>query len=315
MFNSHVGPVGGGELWAYQIASTLKKHFEFRLYEPVAQNQDFFKYYNLNGFIPRTHFVASPDVYVHYSTHVLFNPKGKQNVLITCFPRKDWKQEIVHKYDKIITLSEYSRDWIKKLWNRKAQLVFPAINVYDFQFLPKQEAILSVSRFFEESDGHSKNQLELIKTFKELDLPNYELWLAGAVLTPEDENYLQKCKAEANESVKFFTNIERKELLELYGKAKLLWHANGLNRTDPYQVEHFGYIYLEAMASGCIPIGFSRGGGREFIPFTFNDLEGLKQLTLELISQPTAELIIKCRETASNYNLYKLEQKLLEAIG
>lgn len=313
MFNSHTGAIGGGELWGYQIATVLNKKFDFRLFSPD-QDQRFKQYFKQDIFFPRTAFVVNPDLYVHYSTHVLQTPKGKKNILITCFPRKEWDKATVQKFDTIITLSRYSANYIKQMWDRKAKIVHPAIRLGDYKVLPKEDMILCVSRFFREPGGQSKNQLELIRLFKELNC-SLKLNMAGAVLTPDDQTYLDECKKEAEGlDVEFYPNVDRETLNNLYGRAKYLWHANGYNRTDPYQVEHFGIIYLEAMASGCIPIGFETGGGKEFIPFTFRKLEELKKITLDLEGQVSNGLPLKLRNIASEYSMEKLERELLKAI-
>mgnify|MGYP001604528540 CR=1 FL=1 len=315
MFNSHTGAIGGGELWGYQLASVLNKHYDLRLYS-LPGDIRFNKYYDFQiPFFGRTAFISNPDLYVHYSTHVIDKGKGKKNVLITCFPKKEWPKEIVETYDTIITLSRYSANYIKAYWDKKARLVHPAIDIRNYQIASKEDLIISVSRFFKEPGGQSKNQLELIEAFRHLNSGELKLALAGAVLTPQDQNYFDLCKEKAKDlRVEFYPNIERTELKTLLSKAKYFWHANGYGRTDPYEVEHFGIVYLEAMASGCIPIGFETGGSKEFIPFTFKDFDQLQKITLELEAQASNGLPSKLRYIASEYSMERMEKELLRAL-
>src|SRR3990170_1192966 len=315
MFNSHTGAIGGGELWGYQIASILNKHYDLRLYSPP-WDAKFNKYYDFQiPFLGRTAFISNPDLYVHYSTHVIEKTKGKKNVLITCFPKKEWPKELVETYDTIITLSRYSANYIKSMWDRKARIIHQAINITDYQVANKEDLIVSIARFFKETGGQSKNQLELIEAFKCLSSGELKLALAGAVLTPQDQDYFDLCKERAGGlNIEFYPNIERADLKKLLARAKYFWHANGYGRTDPYEVEHFGIVYLEAMASGCIPIGFETGGGKEFLPFTFKNLDQLQKLTLDLEEQSSNGLPLKMRHIASEYSMEKLEKELLRAI-
>lgn len=315
MYSSHVGAIGGGELWGYQIATILNKHYDFRLFSGPFDPR-FNKYYDqIIPFFGRTAFVANPDLYLHYSTHVISKGQGKHNVLVTCFPRKEWPKELVETYDTIITLSRYSANYVKSMWDRKARLVHPAINVSGYKTANKEDLIVSISRFFKEPGGQSKNQLELIEAFKCLGSGQLKLALAGAVLTPQDQDYLDLCKEKAKGlPVEFYPNIERVDLKNLLARARYFWHANGYGRTDPYEVEHFGIVYLEAMACGCIPIGFETGGGKEFIPFTFKTLDQLKKITLDLEGQPSNGLPGKMRHIASEYSMERLEKELLRAL-
>jgi hypothetical protein len=52
------------------------------------------------------------------------------------------------------------------------------------------------------------------------------------------------------------------EFYRLLGEAKFLVHAQGLTGNTPDEVEHFGIVAIEALASGCMPIVHDSGGCR-----------------------------------------------------
>ncbi|GAH95813.1 unnamed protein product, partial [marine sediment metagenome] len=86
-------------------------------------------------------------------------------------------------YNKIITISEYSKKWIKKLWGSESTILFPPVDIDSFKVGKKEKIILSVGRFFPEH--HNKKQLELAQTFKQMleqysdEMRGYTLYLVG----------------------------------------------------------------------------------------------------------------------------------------
>ena len=63
-------------------------------------------------------------------------------------------------------------------------------------------------------------------------------------------------------------DVPRDELLELYSRAALFWHAAGHGqdaRRHPERLEHFGITTVEAMAHGTVPLVFPAGGPAEVV--------------------------------------------------
>ena len=63
-------------------------------------------------------------------------------------------------------------------------------------------------------------------------------------------------------------DVPRDELLELYSRASLFWHAAGHGQDDrrhPERLEHFGITTVEAMAHGAVPLVFPAGGPAEVV--------------------------------------------------
>ena len=58
--------------------------------------------------------------------------------------------------------------------------------------------------------------------------------------------------------ITILTDVPRKEIRQLLGKAKVYLH--------PPTLEHFGISIAEAMAMGCLPVVYNKGGTKEFVP-------------------------------------------------
>jgi len=200
-------------------------------------------------------------------------------------------------YNKIITISEYSKKWIKKLWGSESAILFPPVDIDSFKVGKKEKIILSVGRFFPEH--HNKKQLELAQTFKQIleqysdEMRGYTLYLVGGVGGRADHlEYVEKIRAASkNYPIEIITNIGWGELVELFARSYIFWHASGMGEDEkvhPERFEHFGITTVEAMAAGCIPVVINKGGQKEIINngydgFFFKDWQELKDITIKII--------------------------------
>jgi glycosyltransferase involved in cell wall biosynthesis len=86
-------------------------------------------------------------------------------------------------------------------------------------------------------------------------------------------------------------NLDRATMRALFERARIFWHATGLNDdTDarPELAEHFGIATAEAMAAGCVPVVIDKGGQREIVAhgetgFLWDTLDELKMYTERLV--------------------------------
>ncbi len=200
-------------------------------------------------------------------------------------------------YHRIITISKYSRRWVKKLWKRESNILYPPVDIDSFKVKTKEKIILSVGRFFPEH--HNKKQLEMVRVFRQLvdrnpeEMRGYTLYLAGGLSRrPDHLEYVKKVMEESKGyPVRVVTNIEWDKLVEIFGSSFIFWHASGMGEdgeAHPEKFEHFGITTVEAMAAGCIPVVINKGGQKEIIEngyngFLFNSWEELKSITLDII--------------------------------
>jgi glycosyltransferase involved in cell wall biosynthesis len=159
----------------------------------------------------------------------------------------------------------------------------------------KFKTILSVGRYTPSHTIDSKKQLELTKTFMEMDeglRAGWQFCCAGRVSdVPVDREYYEAVRRHGGPSALALADVTREELNRLLGRAAIFWHATGLGTdpdTEPHASEHFGISTVEAMASGCVPLLINRGGMTELVQhgvngFLWNDLAELKDFTTLLI--------------------------------
>jgi glycosyltransferase involved in cell wall biosynthesis len=220
-------------------------------------------------------------------------------------------------YDLFLCNSEFTREHIRARLGVDAVVVAPPVDVPPAAPAhPREPLIISVGRFF--SDWHSKNQHVLVEAMAELDAPGWSLVLAGA---PDDDAYVERVRRAAEGlSVELRLDASREELLDLYSRASLFWHAAGYDqdeRRHPERLEHFGIATAEAMAHGAVPLVFPAGGSAELVEDgvtgrwwrTPAELAGL---TAALIAdEPERErLATAARATAEHYSTERFRNEI-----
>lgn len=207
---------------------------------------------------------------------------GLYNLFKKYFPR--WEMRLhggpgvtklsdLTSYKRILTISDFSKHWIKQYWGLQSDVLYPPVNVKSFSPASKKKNwIVHVGRFF--VTGHNKKQLDLIKVFRQLvdskGLTGWELHFVGSVAEgSKHQQYFEQCRYYAKDYPVFFhTDIPFKELKEILSKGKIYWHATGLDEDEersPILFEHFGVTTVEAMASGCVPVVIKAGGQKEIV--------------------------------------------------
>jgi glycosyltransferase involved in cell wall biosynthesis len=277
----HVSSIGGGENYLMRLAMALDNCSDFYMMNNISP-----EFTLLNGFGKQFKTFNNdfqPDIHIQCNYNCLVEPKGKINILLTFFPKKD---VVINgkMFDKVLTICKYSQTWVKNYWNYESDIIYPAIDISNYKNNPiKKHQIVSLGHFFFEEDGHSKNQHILISIFK--NLPNYKLILIGNAYA-SDMGYVNECQQFANGyDVEFYFNADFNFIKQTLANSEFLWHANGYLRTDPSQTEHFGIVVLEALASGCVPIVHNSGGAKDIEhSYVWNTPEDLIERTINLYS-------------------------------
>jgi glycosyltransferase involved in cell wall biosynthesis len=190
-------------------------------------------------------------------------------------------------YDLFLCYSEFTREHIRARLGVDAVVVAPPVDAPQSRARAREPLILSVGRFF--SDWHSKNQHVLIEAMRALDAPGWSLVLAGG---GDDRAYVERVRRAAEGlSVELRLDVPREELVDLYSRASLFWHAAGYGhdeRRHPERLEHFGIATAEAMAHGVVPLVFPAGGSAELVE---DGRTGLGWRTPPELAERTRELI------------------------
>ncbi len=201
-------------------------------------------------------------VYVHYPTFSEFeivdiNLKYSRSLFWRTYitPYK-----MVHRFFKsylktgvLITNSTYSKKAVRKHAGRNPIVLYPPVEVKAFAAVAKankrENKVVACGRYSPEKNY--EDVLEAANRLKEA-----EFAVVGSFSGEKSTRYYEKLHSE--KSKRNLTNVELlkaltfKQLMILYGKAKVYMHA--------MKNEHFGIAVIEAMAAGLVPVVY-RGGG------------------------------------------------------
>ncbi len=205
------------------------------------------------------------------------------------------KMSDLTSYQHLVTISDFSKLWIKKYWGLESKVLYPPVSTDHFYVSPKKKNwIVHVGRFF--VTGHNKKQLDLVKVFRKLvdekGVKDWELHFVGSVHDGDQHQaYFDQVKYYAQGYPVFFhLDAPFAELQKTLAEAKIYWHATGLDENEnnrPILFEHFGITTVEAMASGCVPVVIKAGGQKEIVTakegYTWTNREELLDDTYELI--------------------------------
>jgi glycosyltransferase involved in cell wall biosynthesis len=208
---------------------------------------------------------------------------------------------VLKSYQALLAISEYSRDWTRRLWGRESFLLYPPVRVECPALGQKRQQILSVGRFF--PGQHNKKHLELITAFKGLvdaGLRDWDYHLVGGLKTGEasHEAYLRTARRAAEGyPIRLHVNASAETMSDLYARSRIFWHATGFGEdaeADPELFEHFGLVTVEAMAAGCVPLVFGHAGQAEIVVdgesgLFWNTLDQLRAATRRVAEDPGFE--------------------------
>lgn len=191
------------------------------------------------------------------------------------------------EFYRLLANSEYTRRRLFERWRSESEVLHPPVDVSAFKPLAKEPLLLSVGTLG--GKARPKNELALIRLFKRLHasgrLPGWRYHLAG--MLEGGPRWLARLRREAaGAPVAIQVEAGLGDLKELYGRARLLWHACGapVARVDRRENrEHFGVALVEAMAAGCVPLVPDAGGPREIAApgcgARYRTWDGLERLT------------------------------------
>src|SRR6185369_7793000 len=182
-----------------------------------------------------------------------------------------WKKRM-GSYAVKTAISDFSRIWAERRWGIDCNVVYPPVNT-SFSRVEKEKIILSVGRFALRGEGHRKNQEEMLEVYGRLNSEGSLGWkyftVGGMSSSPAHQTYLEQLLALAGKGgAAVVINLPREELVDLYERASIFWHASGYGEdqnVQPVLVEHFGMTTVEAMAAGCVPVVINKGGQPEIV--------------------------------------------------
>jgi len=222
--------------------------------------------------------------YIHYP---YFQSKKKGWKKITNNLLVDPKKAF--QYDTLICNSRFTKKCLRKLTNKKIEVIYPPVEVSKIKPRKKQNKIVTIGRF-----TYEKKHEVLIDAFKELYKKNkdYSFHLIGSFqnnMPLYKKEYLDMLKERAKGfPIKFHMNMPHDKVLKFLEDCKIYWHSRGYGETDLNEYENFGITTVEAMAAGCVPIVINLGAQPEIVEhgkngYCWNEPKELLDYTKNLI--------------------------------
>lgn len=185
--------------------------------------------------------------------HKLFSPSVSKYL-------KKWDQTVIHRADIHLSISKFIKKRVEKVYGINSDVLYPGISEFWFknssdekiledsgvnELLKGDEYFLIVSRIYK-----YKGIDRAIEVMRSLENEKKKLIIVGS---GPDEHHLRKNSP--NNVV--FLGYQPDELIRaLYQRAEALLFCG---------VEDFGYVPIEAMASGCPVIAYNDGGVTETV--------------------------------------------------
>ena len=250
---------------------------------------------------------------------------GRKNILHFQVPfnfsgQKNYLNKIkLQAISEVVCNSQFTKKFIDKTYGIESKVIYPPVDIEKFRAQKKENIILSVGRFFSLSNPKKQDVLiGLFKSLSEKSKSNWKLILAGGV-EENSKTFVEDLKLmSGSHNIEFITDANFKEIKDLYGRAKIYWHAAGFGEdleNSPEKAEHFGITTVEAMAAGCVPVVFGAGGQLEIISenkdgfFWTDNVELIKKTNL-LMSD--SNLLSNLSKQAVNKSRYFSKQRFFD---
>jgi len=329
IFTPYLDILGGGERYILTIASSLsekgyqvdifwddekiKKDIKERLGLDLGKTkfiEDIFS--PSKNLIQKRKITSNYDLFFYISDGSVPFLFGKKNFLCFMAPFTGVNgQSFLNKIKlvrihRVISISKFTKRFIDKEYGVRSVVVYPPVEVEDFNPGKKENLILSVGRFTQTL--HDKKQHILVEVFKQINkegLKDWRLVLAGGMVD-EGKKYVEDLgKLVKGYPIEIKPNINLSELKQYYKKAKIYWHAAGFGENEqehPEKMEHFGITTVEGMSAGAVPIVINKGGQPEIVKHQTN---GFLWETKEELAKYTLRLIAESRSKVKSENLWE----------
>ncbi len=218
--------------------------------------------------LPTVQYCYFPDYFSHLETN------GFPNLWELYYsPARAFYHSRVSHIDRLLAVSDYTREFVKEKWGRDSTTLYPPCPVDLYSGLrdqPKENLVITVGRI-----GPEKRMEVFLNIARRM--PRLNFAIIGS-LSPDKKSYSDMLKKTAPSNVSFVLAPLRK-VKDILGKAKVYVHS-ALN-------EHFGITIVEAMAAGCVPVVHNSGGAREIV----TNSVGSKWDTVDEASKQIANLL------------------------
>lgn len=200
------------------------------------------------------------------------------------------------KVNGVFCNSAFTKKYIDKTFGITSTVLYPPVTLKETEE-KKENIVLHVGRFGVNKEGvNYKKQDVMIDTYKKLYDKQKVDWKFVLVIGAKEEDkpkvhdLISRAKGYPIEIV---ISPSDEILWELYGKAKIYWHASGFAEDlekYPEKAEHFGIATVEAMGVGAVPVVINAGGQKEIVDdgengFLWNTPDELIEKTLTVMEK------------------------------
>ena len=219
--------------------------------------------------VPTQYYWGMYDAYVKNPGFGLLKPLVRFFFKLFVGPLRKADLKAARKPDYFVTISEYSREQIKKYYGRDAVIIHPPVEIKDFKAAKKEK-----EDYF-------------VVTSRQVNWKRIDLAIKACMMTQRHlvvigegpENKRLKKLAAGSKHIKFLKLMKKDKLAGYLAEAKGYIFPS---------MEPFGIAPVEALAAGCPVIAFAEGGARDYIKDGKNGV-----LFAEQTAKSLAEAIMK----------------------
>ena len=200
----------------------------------------------------------------------------------------------------IICNSEYTKQSVERVFHKPCVVLYPPSQIIG-EGDKKENMILTIGRYnkLKEGDDFKKlgKMIEFFKEYVDKTGSTYHFVLVVS-FKKEDEEEVQKLKESIGKyNIQIMSDLSNEELVMLYKRAKIYWHAAGYQEDlslHPERAEHFGISVVEAMSAGAVPVVIDAGGIPEIVThgedgFLWKNKEELFTFTQQITEEKETE--------------------------
>ena len=253
-------------------------------------------------------------VYAHADfSNELDNPSTKYKGIWSLYYKsyynmlKKFVNRILDSNIILVSNSKFIHDSIKSKYGKDSTIIYPPINLEEFNSQKKKNQIITIGRFSKE-----KNLEFGINIMSNLDSKYY---IIGNTKTKSNILYYEKLesiikKQKLESKIKLLKNLERTELIKYLNTSKIYLHCSN---------ETFGISVVESIAAGCIPIVPNTSAHKETVPidelrFKENDENDTINKLNAAINKEYDSFLPPLQENILKFSQKKFQKSLLELI-
>lgn len=214
-----------------------------------------------------------------------------------------WDTRTASGPDVMIANSEFVARRIRKVYGRKAQVIYPPVRLSEHTTdLPRGPHFLAASRLV----AYKKIEA-VIEAFRQL--PDLQLVVAG------DGPEAERLKKLASPNVSFVGFVSDQHMRRLMGTARAFVFA---------AEEDFGIIVVEALSEGCPVLALGRGGARESVStlpdrrtgmlFDSADPATIASCVRSFVAQERSFLRSDCRAQAEQFSAERFRHEIMSTV-